>query len=1187
MNKSRRTNRRAVHANGSISDIRLVEIWLYLLGVIWWLLTVVFRAWRLNPVSFLWHRMRTMYTLDGKSDLPIQPKWTERIRDLFISDVQRKIRLLQWVKSRVNHVKIDDFVYSWQDGIALCALLESVSPGVCPRYHLLKSVLRVNNCRFGLQIAHKFLNIQRVVITPEEMAIAAEDTELKIVHLVQMIRWKHQRMPKIPAHARPVALPVRRVLSRCFARGTGLKTAMVGRRAKFNIITDCDGTLELLVEIMGPHGEMNSERISSHQPESPPRQQRESSGNSMKPPSEHRSKIITDSEGNRFIRQKSFDEDSNQAIPFDYQSIGEGRFLVTYVPRNTGVHDIVIKSHDHHIQGSPYQVSVSDWSSSWNVVGKSTMMTLGTLPTIREGAAKMRQLQEEVSNRFLDAGVRSRRHRGNAKQLTIAKRRVVKRMITRNGEEVILSDYSPSPSLSRQSSIDLSEDSEDEQKRKDSEGRPLTAKANKGESMSECKTIKDDIYIPEEETPNDTSDSLSVVSVDSDSKKKSLSKEIKKVRPSIKKKSSSQDIKEVKASIKKISPSQEVEDVQDCVSGSSDLSVHDSTHKPAVYTSMSHKMGGAVEPGRDSSDKGNDNGDEMKLLKTGNGDKQRAKMLSGMSARNSSKHQSKERKGHSDRGVSSSSTVTPPCFKSIVGHQSCRQSWTNSNHVVIVVPTAKVDKTTQVTGEEIKNATGWHSGAFKIKKRKIYINQSNIEQKSLAAKSDILSDNDDMNGFLIGNAQNIQRNVLNVEEWLHSNGSDIFGAPSDRQSTFDTCDSGIADENVSFWNHGYQNGHRRISRRQRSSEIQFHPGIFNHLQQRRRIQFQGGSRRGTVHVPFSGKGELVEDNCSTDQLNFSDSELEYSSSQIQQRNRVRLKIRTSCNGNTLNRSKVSPEKDEDRSTQQYLKRQASFSGQIRMKAPSSKCQGCCDNQRDSGDIIKSAPSDTVGINSNDSERVSSLVTADEHGNGSQHSIYGRSQSLGERTLLRYHDTLLKKTEDPPRTRGSGIDGLNGDKQDNPEDEHITYEAADTETKGNDPPVQAGKQDHNLMKEVDSVKMVTGSQSLTERGEGSSLNHSPVLSLKQNTHDVKTIQESSNPDSTLPDSDFIDEAWFSKLFPKSVLELLANNPFSGAAGVGERLPGDLGEEEDCLAFGAGLSYGHVGMKNNFQVRPELD
>ncbi|XP_067653246.1 uncharacterized protein [Haliotis asinina] len=989
------------------------------------------------------------------------------------------------------------------------------------------------------------------------MAIATEDTELKIVQLVQMIRWKHQRMPKTPAHARPVALPVRRVLSRCFARGTGLKTAMVGRRAKFNIITDSDGTLDLLVEIIGPHGEMNSERISSYHPEIHPRQQRESAGNALKPPPEQRSKVITDSQGNRFIRQKSFDEDSNQIIPFDYQSIGEGRFLVTYVPRNTGVHDIVIKSHDHHIQGSPYQVSVSDWSSSWNIVGKSNMLTS------REGAAKMKQLQEEVSNRFLEAGVRSRRHRGNSKQLTIAKRRVVKRMITRNGEEIVLSDFSPSPTMSRQSSVELSEDSEEEQKRKGWAGGLLTVKsrvqhilhANKNSRTSESKTIKEDIYISENETPNDTSDSLSVASVDSDSKRKSFSEEIKKLT----------------ASTKKKSPSPEVKDVHECASGNSGLPVHNSSHKPSVYTSMSDRTDREVEHGRNSSM-------ETKLLKSGTDYKKRK----DMSTRNSNEHRSKERqdRDHSDLGVSSSSSVTSTCFKSIVDHQSRRQSWTNTSHVVIV-PTAKVDKTTQVTSEEIKNATGWHSGAFKIKKRKIYINQRNIQQKSTAAESDILANTDHMNGRPIGNVQNIRRNVFNVEEWLHSNESGIFGASSDRQSTFDTCDSGIADENQ-----GCQNEHQRMSRRHRSNDIQFHPGIFNHLQGRGMIQFQGGSRRGTVHVPFSGRGELVS--CSTDQFNFSDSELEYSSRRIQQRNRARRKTRTCCNGSTLSPSVVSRGKDGDRSRSRCLKRQASLDdhNQSVMKDPSFKgphFSGCCDDQRDSDGICKTA--DNVKTHTLPA-RVSSPDSVDEHDNGSGHSFSERSQFLGERKLLSCRDTLLKKKADPPKTCGFGTDRLKGDKQYNPtqynKDEPTKRAPAEKETEI-DPLVQTGKQDHNDMKEQDIVKVVSGVQSLTEHIEGSLLNNdSPVSCLNPNSHGVKTIQGYTNPNSSLPDSDFTDETWFSKLFPKSVLELLANNPFSEAARVDVRLPGDLGEEEDCLAFGAGLSYGQVGMKNNFQV-----
>ena len=81
---------------------------------------------------------------------------------LFLIDYRRRRRLLAWVHSRLLHVPVIDFSSSWQDGIALCALLESVCPGVCPSYHLLQQHNRVKNCRLGLKLASKYLYLPMV-----------------------------------------------------------------------------------------------------------------------------------------------------------------------------------------------------------------------------------------------------------------------------------------------------------------------------------------------------------------------------------------------------------------------------------------------------------------------------------------------------------------------------------------------------------------------------------------------------------------------------------------------------------------------------------------------------------------------------------------------------------------------------------------------------------------------------------------------------------------------------------------------------------------------------------------------------------------------------------------------------------------------------------------------------------------
>lgn len=69
--------------------------------------------------------------------------------------------------------------------------------------------------------------------------------------------------------------------------------------------------------------------------------------------------VIEDGAGHSFLRQRSLDEDfGHLIIPFDYQCVGEGRFLVTYIPRSAGLHYITILSQGVNIQGSPFEVKV-------------------------------------------------------------------------------------------------------------------------------------------------------------------------------------------------------------------------------------------------------------------------------------------------------------------------------------------------------------------------------------------------------------------------------------------------------------------------------------------------------------------------------------------------------------------------------------------------------------------------------------------------------------------------------------------------------------------------------------------------------------------------------------------------------------------------------------------------------------
>ena len=50
---------------------------------------------------------------------------------------------------------------SWMDGLAICALMNALFPGSCP-LDTLKGKHKVGNCRLGLYIAEKILDIPEV-----------------------------------------------------------------------------------------------------------------------------------------------------------------------------------------------------------------------------------------------------------------------------------------------------------------------------------------------------------------------------------------------------------------------------------------------------------------------------------------------------------------------------------------------------------------------------------------------------------------------------------------------------------------------------------------------------------------------------------------------------------------------------------------------------------------------------------------------------------------------------------------------------------------------------------------------------------------------------------------------------------------------------------------------------------------
>ena len=208
------------------------------------------------------------------------------------------------------------------------------------------------------------------------------------------------------------------------------------------------------IEIRGPNNERNCEKITKISPndvrtcrvsryDKDPhliQRDRDSSFHYMR-----------DTEGNTVIRQRSLEDDSTNIIPFDYQFKDDQSFVVAYVPNSVGLYVIDIFSHGESIQGSPFEVTVTNRMSTWDKVTKKKLLMHSSRTYMEEVDLDEGMCKDVFAERRIAKLDQPRLLR----QYTVTKRRVIKRMITRNGQEIVITDHNSSPGISRGSSIDI------------------------------------------------------------------------------------------------------------------------------------------------------------------------------------------------------------------------------------------------------------------------------------------------------------------------------------------------------------------------------------------------------------------------------------------------------------------------------------------------------------------------------------------------------------------------------------------------------------------------------------------------------------------------------------------------------------------------------------------------------------
>ena len=95
--------------------------------------------------------------------------------------------LLLWVQSVIPSQEVTNLTTNWNNGIALCALINAIKPGSCPHYHQLLPQNAVENCRLGLRLANEKLGIPPIM-TAEQMANSNIDEQSMMTYLSYFIQ---------------------------------------------------------------------------------------------------------------------------------------------------------------------------------------------------------------------------------------------------------------------------------------------------------------------------------------------------------------------------------------------------------------------------------------------------------------------------------------------------------------------------------------------------------------------------------------------------------------------------------------------------------------------------------------------------------------------------------------------------------------------------------------------------------------------------------------------------------------------------------------------------------------------------------------------------------------------------------------------------------------------------------------
>ncbi|XP_023235096.1 spindle pole body component 110-like [Centruroides sculpturatus] len=326
------------------------------------------------------------------------------IKTRFTVDAKEKRRLLEWVSSKISHgKKPTDFTDSWKDGIILCALIEGIIEGSCPRYDLLHEDQAASNLSLALHLIENNIGI-KPSMSVDDFLNCDFTTERKLICLVSQLKLASAKLRLKSVIQRPViklnAVTVIGPKQDCVAKGMGLMLAVKGRKARFSIFLKTGCTMNIVIEIRGPNNTLCSERITNRSPK-------------------------------RRVPMEQNEEETKRKIPFEY-IIQPKKIVVSYTPLVKGEHKLSIIWQGQHIMGSPYTISVDDAKNIGSLTPRKNLVRplhrAETEDDLLTRRCKCKNKKEMYSNVNLGS---------------VRKRRILRHFVMIDGKEIVIEDSSP------------------------------------------------------------------------------------------------------------------------------------------------------------------------------------------------------------------------------------------------------------------------------------------------------------------------------------------------------------------------------------------------------------------------------------------------------------------------------------------------------------------------------------------------------------------------------------------------------------------------------------------------------------------------------------------------------------------------------------------------------------------------